>query len=204
MFDNRRFWDDRYSSKDPLGSGIGSRGDLADLKREIVESEWERAGSGSVLDIGFGDLRVLDPSVFPRYVGVDVSEVAVRTARERFPRHQFVAADFAALLEPDVAPADFVICLDVLIHQTDSRGYRRMIQRVVSRVLAVGLASGYEAEPSAQHMSEICAFHEPISVSLIAAGATAVEAIAEYRGLTLMRFSGPPAGTNGDTSELLT
>lgn len=184
--DNSSFWDERYLTNPELGSGVGSRGDLAVRKRELVEAVWAEYGSGSVLDVGFGDLQVLDLSRFDTYTGVDVSAVAVERARERFPQHTFLNADFGGRAEPDVPPADFVLCLDVLIHQFDAKAYRRMVERLVARARRVGLVSAYDRPP--RKGGPIVAYHEPISMTLARAGATDVTRVAGYRGLAVMRF----------------
>jgi SAM-dependent methyltransferase len=187
-FDNRSFWNERYRTDPELGSGIGSRGDLAARKRDLVEDTWKNSGRGSVLDVGFGDLQVLDLSVFNDYVGVDVSDVAVEAARERYPQHRFVNADFTGPEEPSlpVDGADLVLCFDVLIHQFDPDGYRRMVQRLVRHTRQVGLVSGYDDPPV--RGGPIIAFHEPLSATLAAAGATGIESVMSYRGVQVFRF----------------
>lgn len=189
--DNRRFWDERYLTNPELGSGVGSRGDLAVMKRQLVESVWEES-RGSVLDIGFGDLQVLDPSVFPTYTGVDVSGVAVERARMRFPQHTFVEADFGGREDPAVPGADLVLCLDVLIHQFDRNAYRRIVERIVARTLGTGLISAYNRPP--RKGGPIVAFHEPIAETLERAEASRIEKVAGYRGLAVFRF-GPPVSS---------
>lgn len=184
--DNSSFWDDRYLTNPELGSGIGSRGEVAARKRALIEGIYEDEGRGSVLDIGFGDLQVLDPSRFDTYTGVDVSQVAVERARERYPQHTFVHADFAARAEPDVAPADFVLCFDVLIHQFDAKAYRRMVERIVNRTRRTGLVSANDRPP--RRNSPMVAYHEPISMTLARAGATDLGYVAGYHGVAVFRF----------------
>jgi 2-polyprenyl-3-methyl-5-hydroxy-6-metoxy-1,4-benzoquinol methylase len=185
-FDNRRFWNDRYRTDPDLGSGVGSRGELAVNKRALVEGVWADHGHGSVLDVGFGDLTVLDPAVFKTYTGLDVSDVAVERARQRYPQHTFLNVDFGARAEPDVPAADVVLCLDVLIHQFDPNGYRRMVHRLVARAQRVGLVSGYDNEP--KRGGPIIAYHEPLSKTLRDAGVTDATKVSGYRGLAVLRF----------------
>jgi hypothetical protein len=190
--DNRLFWNNRYSSKPELGSGIGSRGDLAQRKRELVEQTWRAYGQGSVLDVGFGDLEVLDLGVFTTYVGVDIADVAVERGREAFPHHTFVRADFGDAAEPElpITGADLVLCFDVLIHQFDPDSYRRIIERLVRFTRRVGLVAAYDTPPAKG--SPIVAYHEPVSTTLERAGAKNLEPVMSYRGLRVLRYE-PPA-----------
>jgi hypothetical protein len=190
--DNRAFWNERYLTNPELGSGVGSRGELAVRKRAFVERTWKNNGHGSVLDVGFGDLHVLDLSVFKHYVGVDVSNVAVDTARLRYPQHTFVNGDFAGRREPSlpVQGADLVLCFDVLIHQFDADGYRRFVERLVRNTRRIGIVSGYEEAP--RQGSQIVAFHEPLSETLGRAGATQIKLEMSYRDVHVFNF-GPLA-----------
>lgn len=191
-YENRSFWNARYRSDPELGSGIGSRGELADRKRALVEQIWKAAGEPSILDIGFGDLNVLDLARFPRYTGVDVSDIAVQNAQTRYPGHRFVRADVAGDGEPDLEQAGMVLCLDVLIHQLDGDAYRRMVGRIVRHSTSVGLVSGYDSRPSADFASDITAYHEDLSQTLRDAGAHNLVKVAEYRGLTMILFHADP------------
>lgn len=155
-------------------------------KRALVEKIWTDFGRGSVLDVGFGDLQVLDVSVFPTYTGVDVSDVAVAAARERYPQHTFLNANFAGRSEPDVPPADMVLCFDVLIHQFDRKDYQRMVRRLVARTRRVGIVSAYDNPP--RKGGPIIAFHEPVSTTLREAGAVNITKVAGYRGVAVMQF----------------
>jgi hypothetical protein len=193
-FDNRQFWNNRYSTDPELGSGVGSRGELAMRKRALVERTWRRWGRGSILDVGFGDLEVLDLGVFKRYTGVDVSDVAVARAQQRFPQHTFVKADFAGKRDPSlpISGAKVVLCFDVVIHQFDADGYRCMVERIVRLTRRVGLISGYDDPP--RKGGPIIAFHEPLSQTLERAGATNITRVMAYRGVHVFRFEPAPRG----------
>jgi hypothetical protein len=186
--ENRTFWNTRYRTNPSLGSGIGSRGELAAQKRALVEDAWIASGEHSILDVGFGDLKVLDLSRFHDYIGIDVSDVAVDNARRRYPNHIFIRADFAGEADPEVPKANLVVCLDVLIHQLDAAAYRRMVRRLVEHGRRCGLVSGYDGPPPPDFASNITAFHEPLSQTLSHAGATTLTRVGEYRGLTAFRF----------------
>ncbi|HEU5033714.1 MAG TPA: class I SAM-dependent methyltransferase [Mycobacteriales bacterium] len=193
LLDNRDFWNRRYRTDPALGSGVGSRGEVAAYKRNLVETEWRSIGGGSVLDIGFGDLEMLDISVFDRYLGVDISDVAIERAQRRYPQHQFVHADFGGRREPDVPAADLVLCFDVLIHQFDPEAYQRIVERIVRRTRRVGIVAGYNREP--QNPGPITTFHEPVRRTLRRCGAREISRIGSYRGIAVMRFEGPAGPT---------
>src|SRR5579863_1926032 len=91
----RRFWDREFAN------GKWSFAD--DTSSDVVYRHLEKyAGHGSVLDLGCaqGSTAVELASPYKRYVGVDISEVALKRAREktakagRANRASFVCSDF--------------------------------------------------------------------------------------------------------------
>jgi SAM-dependent methyltransferase len=113
----RRYWEERYRRGGDSGSG--SYGRLARFKAEVLNDFMRTRNVGCVVEFGCGDGSQLELAQYPRYVGVDVSEVALQRCRERF------AADpskrFLALGSPDVPHADCTLSLDVIMHLLDDR-----------------------------------------------------------------------------------
>ncbi|HXP86013.1 MAG TPA: class I SAM-dependent methyltransferase [Bryobacteraceae bacterium] len=163
-FDNRAFWDFRYSQFPQRGSGVGSRGENLAYKRSLLASLGIET-AGSILDVGCGDLQVLKDFNLQDYLGLDRSEEAIRVASAARPDWDFrvfdVAKDAAA-----IGVYDTVLCLEVAIHQETDDSYCQLIDFVASRAKTELIISGYEGLERSWLHSHMLFFHEPLSVSL--------------------------------------
>lgn len=161
-FDNRVFWNFRYAEYPERGSGIGSRGAALHYKRTLLESEGLESAA-SVLDIGCGDLEVLHPFNLQQYVGLDVSKKAISVAAARRP-------DWSFRLMSDgmeaVAAAELVLCLEVLIHQTDKASYLRIVELAAAKTLKKLIVSGYGRDDAHIRTNHMIYYYEPLAVSL--------------------------------------
>lgn len=160
FFPNATFWSWRYQTNPELGSGIGSRGVALEGKRRLIAEVLEAVDPRSVIDVGCGDGEAMRGQSVPSYTGVDASPAAIELATRVIPEGHFVVGGIESIDHG----ADLVVCLDVLIHQADSRAYRRLVSDLVERAQLALLVSGYEAEPSST--SPMVHFHEPLSESL--------------------------------------
>jgi SAM-dependent methyltransferase len=185
-FDNRSFWNRRYSERPEIGSGPGSRGYVIPYKRRLVAEALRSGAIRSVLDIGCGDLCFHDPSLFApiRYVGVDISEVVVEKNRQAFPGLEFVVHDVAAA--PLAMKADLVLCFDVLIHQLERARFASALVNALACIGATGLFS-YKTPPGPDG-----------AVQAAGSGASAEELAMEER-FQAMR-AGLPAYETGSTA----
>lgn len=179
-FNNGLFWDFRYFSHAQLGSGIGSRGHIANYKTRllcVLGAEF----SGSVLDFGFGDRAVTNPLKFKSYQGFDISQELVQIARNQ------TAKDLDFHLYPNEAvkakPADLSICLDVLIHQASREAFLDTLHFLSDHTVSRTVVSGYDFEPE---QSPICFFWQPIKEALLEQGKyDYVFRVGSYRGLSV-------------------
>jgi SAM-dependent methyltransferase len=185
-FDNRLFWNFRYSHSPELGSGVGSRGEVAAYKREMLQRLVAQCRPESVLDVGCGDQHVSQALPDRGYLGVDISSVVIGKNRQQFPRRGFSCGD---LLDPSFTPpgADLVVCLDVLIHLDRLESYRAFVRRLLGLTRRVGIVSGFEAPP--QHAHDMTFYHERLSDTLRLAGARRLEMIGEYRQLAVWKYT---------------
>jgi 2-polyprenyl-3-methyl-5-hydroxy-6-metoxy-1,4-benzoquinol methylase len=175
LFDNRVFWDRRYTDSPSLGSGVGSRGANLLHKRKIIEAFLKEAAPTSVLDVGCGDHEVLrDVTKLPGYVGLDVSAVVIASNTKNFPLRQFKRLDFINCATLTNMKFDAVLCMEVLIHQHRRGQYDAFIEKLVAMPAKGGLVSGYTSDPRSVISSDIIAWHEPITDSLYRAGAKSV------------------------------
>lgn len=139
-FDNRTFWDFRYFAAPQLGSGLGSRGDALHLKRSLLAPYMTAISEDSVLDVGCGDLEVLRAMPFKNYLGIDISPRAIEIARGKRPDWQFANLDIHEIGDHAY---DYVVCLDVLIHQSSRDAFEDVLANLL-RVARKGvIVSGY-------------------------------------------------------------
>ena len=180
-FNNVLFWDFRYSNNPELGSGVGSRGDILELKRKMLKlSAVERFNS--VLDVGCGDGEVLAPLNLSGYVGMDVSGEALELSKQRRPSGKF----YLFSEKNHVASADVVICLDVLIHQSKYEDYKDIIKYLIEKTNKRLIVSGYNSA-NALDSSYMCYYFEDLRKSLDDSGAfVQVFTLAKYRNLEVL------------------
>lgn len=193
-FDNRSFWDFRYTHAFDLGSGLGSRGDHLAYKRDLLAQLVDPRLS--VLDVGCGDLEVTRLLTNTIGRGVDVSAAAVEIARSKRPDWRF---DVGSVYDVTLDPHDVVIAFDVLIHQRTETMYRGLLGSLFRLARRTLIVSGYEAAP--QLRSEMTFHHEPLPVSLARlAGPDRVKEVGQYRDTSVFVVTfddGPVAPAGG-------
>ena len=183
-FDNELFWSVRYELFPEIGSGIGSRGDTLLVKQSLLARALEGFTDKRVVDVGCGDLELSKVFDFQDYTGYDLSAEALRIAKSCRPEWNFV---HGSIYDRPDEYSDVVICLDVLIHQKTKAEYLKLIKALAVATRKRLIISGYEDSPSEEYISDICAYHEPLSNSLDNLGTfNEVINIGTYRGLSLM------------------
>jgi len=137
-----------------------------------------------VVDVGCGDLELSKVFNFQDYTGYDLSTEALKIAKSHHPEWNFI---HGSITDYPAEHADVVICLDVLIHQKTRDEYLKLIKALANATRKRLIISGYEDAPSDEYMSDICAYHEPLSKSLSDLGIfNETVNIGNYRGLSLM------------------
>jgi hypothetical protein len=106
------YWDRRY--RIGSDSGAGSYGRTAVRKAAFVNSFIAKHGIRSVIEFGCGDGNQLSLARYPRYLGLDVSQEAVRTCQRRFDGDPTKA--FKPVGEYDGERAELALSLDVIFH----------------------------------------------------------------------------------------
>lgn len=114
-------WDDDYGT-----GGLDYYGSLPEAPRYGVLIAWlSRLGQGAeILDVGCGtgllrrDMGGID---FERYVGIDLSEVAIKEATaQRFAKSTFLVAGAPP---PAEGPFDIVVCNEMLCYPDDAGAF---------------------------------------------------------------------------------
>lgn len=120
------YWRLRYR----LGgdSGSGSEDELARYKADVVNGLVRRWGVESVIEWGVGDGRQLALAHYPRYLGLDISEVALGRCRARFKEDSRMR--FASVDAYGGETADLSLSLDVLYHLVEDNVYLGYLDRL--------------------------------------------------------------------------
>ncbi len=153
VFNNRTFWNLRYTDHPWIGSGPGSRGISADYKAELLAGLIRARGIRTIVDVGCGDCCWLKHPALQAcfddrgYLGLDLSSAVIEQNRRRFPGLRF--APFDLLSTPLPMTFDLVICLDVLIHQVDPADFELATGRLVEATRRLALISCM-ADPGAE------------------------------------------------------
>lgn len=125
---------DKYRSTNPIHQWL-MRGFLGSVRELLGSIEY-----GSVLEVGCGpgDLatRILPPQV--DYLGIDVDEMEIETARNRYPQLSFQVGS-ANALPVESNSFDLVIACEVLEHLEDPAKALAEIDRVANRWVLVSV-----------------------------------------------------------------
>lgn len=191
-FNNELFWDFRYSTNPELGSGVGSRGTVAEYKSKLIKMIGIE-NDKSLLDIGCGDLEIIGKFKIDNYTGVDVSSEALNKAKQRYPNSSF----YSYVTQKSAIPhSETVVCLDVTLHQPSKNDYQNLLNFITEKTTKRLIVSGYDSPSDQSHM---CFFYEPLKESLLAQSKFKyVFKIGEYRNLSVY------LADNGDLSKLNT
>ena len=127
-FSNEIFWDHRYDQFPELGSGLGSRDAVLAYKHALLRPYVALIGTGSILDVGCGDLEVFGPLPAVNYTGIDISEQALTIARGKRPDWTFANRDIAGMA---TGSYDYSSCIDVLIHQPTTAAAQGLAENLV-------------------------------------------------------------------------
>lgn len=188
-FDNRDFWNDRYATNMELGSGIGSRNEIALYKRAIMQELITGDNPQTLLDVGCGDIEIVRGLTYGgSYLGIDISDVVVERNRALMPHWSFESGNFVDMARNGELASDLVVCCDVLIHQHDREEYRALVAGLVANTRRIGFITAYDGPPAPEYTSDITAYHEPVTQTLRAAGATNVSVVGSYKAMSVVVF----------------
>lgn len=146
----RDYWEARYRRGGDSGSG--SFGRLSHFKAEVLNEIVRERDIQCVIEFGCGDGHQLELARYPSYVGVDISESAVRRCRERFAHDP--SKRFFLVGSPDVPRSDCTLSLDVILHLVDDAtfaAYMRDLFAASTRYVVI-YSSNFEERFAAPHV----------------------------------------------------
>ncbi len=128
---SRSYWEDRY--KEGGLSGSGSYGRLADFKAEFLNSFVTSHDIESVIELGCGDGNQLSLAQYPRYIGVDISQEAIRICREKFSDDPTKSFFQVAQQNQYSETCDLALSLDVLYHLVEDSVFEEYMNSLFSQ-----------------------------------------------------------------------
>tara|TARA_B100000579_G_scaffold397179_1_gene376544 strand:+ start:2146 stop:2895 length:750 start_codon:yes stop_codon:yes gene_type:complete len=120
-----QYWNERY--KDGGTSGDGSFGKLSKFKADIINSFILNNNPDCVVEFGCGDGNQLTLANYPSYIGLDISEEAIKICSELFKDD--TSKKF--ILEKDYKENhDISISLDVIYHIIEDSIYENYMHKL--------------------------------------------------------------------------
>jgi SAM-dependent methyltransferase len=185
-----RYWQRRYSHGGT--SGDGSYGVLAHYKARYLNDFVQRNGIGSVIELGCGDGNQLSLANYPRYLGIDVAQNAIRRCADRFAEDEsksFLWLDpaYAVRIEAFVS-ADLALSLDIVYHLVEDDVYRSHLTTLFAcaRRYVIVYSSNDDEPVRTPHVRHRC--FVPDALGLAPAFRLALESPNPHSDLSRARF----------------
>lgn len=147
---SRDYWQRRYRAGG--SSGPGSVGRLARFKADVLNAFVRENSVSSVVEFGCGDGSQLELCEYPKYLGLDVSPVAVDLCRRRFMGD--ATKSFAVLGTVDPGRHDVALSLDVIFHLVEDAAFEAHMTDLFAsgeRFVVIYSSNGTDM-PSAPHV----------------------------------------------------
>lgn len=109
---------------------MGSYGDFAAFKAEVLNGFVHHNNVQSVIEFGSGDGNQLTLADYPRYLGVDVARSAVEQCRAKF--HDDSSKSFVSMDDYQRQTAELSLSLDVVYHLVEDAVFQSHLQQVFS------------------------------------------------------------------------
>lgn len=154
---NSLFWDYRYKTCPALGSGVGSRGDVLELKKTLIKRLMYGKATSRIVDVGCGDLELMKDMPFENYTGLDISLEAVKIGKIKRPDWEF---ETVSITDDFISNKDITMCFDVLIHQSNPNRFKEIVKGLVDKANKRVIIGAYNEAPA--YSSTITHFHNPI------------------------------------------
>lgn len=133
---SKDYWEQRYQAGG--NSGAGSYKQFADFKAEILNAFVKENHIRSLIEFGCGDGNQLELADYPQYLGVDVSETAVKCCEQKFKGDP--TKSFLTLAQYKGQQMEMAMSLDVIYHLLEDDvfdDYMRKLFQAASRYVVV-------------------------------------------------------------------
>jgi SAM-dependent methyltransferase len=121
------YWKERY--KNNGNSGLGSYDHLAEFKAQIINDFIKEKKIASVIEFGCGDGNQLKYFVIPKYLGVDISEDAIKMCKGIFLNDS--SKSFVTVYEfKHESQAELTLSLDVIYHLVEDEVYNKYMKQL--------------------------------------------------------------------------
>jgi trans-aconitate methyltransferase len=124
--DSGAYWQQRYARGQD--SGAGSYGRFAEFKAEVLNAWVREHAIRDVIEFGCGDGNQLRLAQYPRYLGLDISPVAIRACRKAFA--QDASKRFLSLDDYRGEQAELAVSLDVIYHLVEDAVFEDYMRRL--------------------------------------------------------------------------
>ena len=131
---SKKYWETRYVSG--RNSGDGSYGELSIFKANILNSFVKKNGIYSIIEFGCGDGNQLSLFNFNNYIGLDISQTAIKMCNEKFKNDKtkkFFLYDSEYLSSNKKEfKADLSLSLDVIYHLVEDNVFDSYMKQLFS------------------------------------------------------------------------
>ena len=181
-FDNGLFWNLRYALFPELGSGVGSRGEVLEYKKQLVKNITYPFQTLEIIDVGCGDLELMKDMHFNKYTGLDVSDESLKIGKSKRPDWNFVHGSIAS---DEIKEADLVMCFDVLIHQGSQKDFEDTVKGIVDKARKRVIIGAYNNTP--EFSSHITYYYNSIQEEISKYGKfNEIAIVGSYRDITVI------------------
>ncbi len=152
-FNSKEYWEERYRYGGNSGGGSYDR--LAEFKAEIVNAFVEKNRICSVVEWGCGDGNQLSLMQYEDYLGLDVSETAIRICREHFRGDEKKQFEYYDGKRKKIDPTrDMAVSLDVIYHLAEDAVYEHYMDNLFasSHKYVCIYSSNYERKWKQSHV----------------------------------------------------
>jgi SAM-dependent methyltransferase len=125
-FGSTNYWERRYADERPAGPG--SEGEYARFKADVLNELIRDHDIETVLEFGCGDGRQVELAEYPEYVGLEVSESAVDSCRQKFgddPSKSFLFYEPFEFTDKGALTAELVLSLEVVFHLVEDEVFEK-------------------------------------------------------------------------------
>ena len=148
-FKSNKYWENRYNSGG--NSGSGSYGKLAQFKADTINKFIKEEKIQNIVEFGCGDGNNLSLYSINSYIGIDVSNKAIKICKSKFKndlsKKFFTLSEFK-MQENSNKNAELILSLDVIYHLIEDEVYNEYMELLfnTSSKYIIIYASNYNEE----------------------------------------------------------